>query len=231
MADKQKFDMSGYVDVAERLTELREKHPEASVQPADPSVPYRIEDVGGQTFIVVVAACYRTADDPRPGVGMAWEPFPGKTPYTKDSELQNAETSAWGRAIVAALAADTRRGVSSAQEVRNRQAEPAELPYRPAAKEAIEALQERVGALEPEILEQFKPWKDDQAFPWPWPAEAVEAMNRELDRLEAPSLAPLAGPTGDGVETCRGCGQKFTKTGQHARDEERPEYATICKPF
>ncbi len=100
-----------------------------------------------------------------------------------------------------------------------------------APREAIEALQERVGGLEPEILEWFRPWKDDQAFPWPWPAEAVEAMNRELDRLEAPSLAPLAGPTGDGVETCRGCGQKFTKTGQHARDEERPEYATICKPF
>jgi hypothetical protein len=37
--------------------------------------------------------------------------------------LQNAETSAWGRAIVAALAADTRAGVASADEVHNRQRE------------------------------------------------------------------------------------------------------------
>jgi hypothetical protein len=43
--------------------------------------------------------------------------MPGKTPYTKDSEIQNAETSAWGRAIVAVLAADTRKGVASRDEV------------------------------------------------------------------------------------------------------------------
>ena len=55
---------------------------------------------------------------------MAFEPFPGRTPYTRGSELQNAETSAWGRAIVAALAADTNRaGVASADEVRNRRAD------------------------------------------------------------------------------------------------------------
>ena len=45
------------------------------------------------------------------------------TPYTKNSELQNAETSAWGRAIVAVLAADTRKGVASRSEVEARQAE------------------------------------------------------------------------------------------------------------
>lgn len=39
----------------------------------------------------------------------------------------NAETSAWGRAIVAALAADTQK-VASAQEVRNRQADSANTP-------------------------------------------------------------------------------------------------------
>ena len=51
---------------------------------------------------------------------MAWEPLPGLTPFTKGSELMVAETSAWGRAIVAALAADTQK-VASADEVRNRQ--------------------------------------------------------------------------------------------------------------
>jgi sensor domain CHASE-containing protein len=32
----------------------------------------------------------------------------------------NAESSAWGRAIVAVLAADTKRGIASAQEVRSK---------------------------------------------------------------------------------------------------------------
>jgi hypothetical protein len=54
-------------------------------------------------------------------VGLAWEPVPGKTSYTRDSELQNAETSAWGRAIVAVLAADTKKGIASAEEVQSRQ--------------------------------------------------------------------------------------------------------------
>jgi hypothetical protein len=66
---------------------------------------------------VFKAYAYRTADDPRPGVGHASEPIPGKTPYTKDSEWANGETSAWGRAIVAVLAADTRKGVASRDEV------------------------------------------------------------------------------------------------------------------
>lgn len=118
----QKF-VTDYIDVATRLVEFREKYPEGSLQPAVIDKPYSIEEIGGQTYIVVVAAAYRTAEDSRPGIGMAYELFPGKTPYTRGSELQNAETSAWGRAIVAALAADTKKGIASAEEVRNRQAE------------------------------------------------------------------------------------------------------------
>ena len=76
-----------------------------------------------QSFLVVVAAAYRDRDDPRPGVGMAWEVFPGRTPYTRGSELQNAETSAWGRAIIAVGASDSKRGIASREEVRNRQSE------------------------------------------------------------------------------------------------------------
>lgn len=109
-----------YVDVAERIVEFRNKYPDGSLQPADLARPYSVEEIAGGTFIVVVAAAYRTADDTRPGVGMAQEPFPGRTAFTRGSELQNAETSAWGRAIVAALAADTKRGVSTAEEIRNR---------------------------------------------------------------------------------------------------------------
>jgi hypothetical protein len=112
-----------YVDVAARIVEFRTKYPEGSLQPADLSKPYTIQEIGDATYVVVVAAAYRTADDQRPGIGMAYEVFPGRTPYTRGSELQNAETSAWGRAIVAVGAADTKRGVASAEDVRNRQAE------------------------------------------------------------------------------------------------------------
>jgi hypothetical protein len=119
----QKPFASDYVDVATRLAEFREKHPDGSLQPADLTRPYGHLTIGADDFVVVVAAAYRSPDDPRPGVGMAYEPYPGKTNFTRGSELQNAETSAWGRAIVAALAADTKRGVASADEVRNRQAD------------------------------------------------------------------------------------------------------------
>lgn len=106
-----------YNDVASRLAELREKHPDARLQ--QHSLDFRT--FAGKDWVVYTAACYRTADDPTPAHGTAWEPVPGKTPYTRDSELQNAETAAWGRAIVAALAADAKKGVASAEEVRNRQ--------------------------------------------------------------------------------------------------------------
>lgn len=122
-----------YVDVAARITEFRTKHPEGTLAPWNPAKPFEIirmlEGVTKdgksieQTFIVVVAAARRTPDDPAPGVGMAWEVFPGRTPYTLGSELMNAETSAWGRAIIAVGAADSKKGIVSAEEVRNRAAE------------------------------------------------------------------------------------------------------------
>ena len=111
--------LDGYVDVAQRIRLFRELYPEGSLQPVFMGKPYDIVEVAGQTFIVYVAAAYRHPNDPRPGVGTAWEPFPGRTPYTKDSELMVAETSAWGRAIKAALL-DDRSKVASLDEVRAR---------------------------------------------------------------------------------------------------------------
>lgn len=115
--------LSDYVDVPARIAEFRAKYPDGSLQPANLGEPFKVQQIGDKTYIVVVAAAYRSPTDERPGVGMAYEQWPGRTPYTKDSELQNAETSAWGRAIVAALAADTKRSVASSEEVRNRQAD------------------------------------------------------------------------------------------------------------
>jgi len=109
-------DLSDYVPVAERIAKLRADYPTAVLR----TIQREVVEIGGQWGWVVTAECYLTPEDPLPSTGSAWEPFPGKTPYTRDSELQNAETSAWGRAIVAHLAADTTRGIASADEVRNR---------------------------------------------------------------------------------------------------------------
>lgn len=114
--------LGDYIDVAERIRLFRDKHPEGSLQPANLEKPFDIVTLGDKTFIVYIAAAYRTPDDTRPGIGAAWEPFPGRTPYTKDSELMVAETSAWGRAIMAVLAADSKR-VASLDEVRARKAQ------------------------------------------------------------------------------------------------------------
>lgn len=157
---KQQFAMD-YIDVAERLVEFRAKHPEGSLQPARPEVPYTIESIDGQTYIVVVAAAYRTADDQRPGIGMAYEVFPGRTPYTKGSELQNAETSAWGRAIVAVLAADTKRGIASAEEVRNRREEqenPAPPDPLTAAKAEVWKRAQAKGFDKDDLANDFATW-------------------------------------------------------------------------
>jgi hypothetical protein len=112
----------GYVDVAARIEEFYAKHPEGSLQ-MDP--PEWVE-VNGEMFIMGRAHAYRNPQDPRPGIGTAWEPVPGRTPYTKGSEVMNLETSAWGRAL-AALGIATRNGIATAQEVsgaEGRRAEP-----------------------------------------------------------------------------------------------------------
>lgn len=113
--------MDNYVDVAERIRKFKEQYPTGCLRPYNPSIPFVLMEIGGREFIVYTAACFRTPDDVMPAVAVAAEPSIGKTPFTKDSEVMNAETSAWGRAIVACLAADTQK-IASANEVRNRQA-------------------------------------------------------------------------------------------------------------
>jgi hypothetical protein len=125
------FAMDDYVTVADRIREFYDKYPDGSLQcewqlvmvPTPVKQPDGTWTTLDRALIVAKAYAYRNAGDERPGIGHAQEPFPGKTPYTKDSEIQNAETSAWGRAIVAVGAADTRKGVASRDEVAARRGE------------------------------------------------------------------------------------------------------------
>lgn len=111
--------LKDYVDVSERLAQFKKDFPEGTLR----QLKLEFVNVAGKDFVVYTAAAYRTPDDQAPGIGTAWEPIPGRTPYTKDSEVMVAETSAWGRAIVATTGAGTKR-IASADEVRNRQAPP-----------------------------------------------------------------------------------------------------------
>ncbi len=115
------FNLADYVDVAERLGVFKKAFPMGSLQGRGEFVR---DEAGAIVGYIYRAEAYRDPDDTRPGVGSAFEPIPGKTPYTRDSEVQNAETSAWGRAIVA-LGFETKK-IASANEVRNRQ--PADVP-------------------------------------------------------------------------------------------------------
>ena len=113
------FDLTNYVDVATRIRQLRAKHPEAVLRPANPAEPFRIMAIGNREFIIYTAACYRTPDDPMPAIAVAAEPVVGSSNFTRNSEVMNAETSAWGRAIMAALAVDEPQ-IASRDEVQNR---------------------------------------------------------------------------------------------------------------
>jgi hypothetical protein len=84
----------------------------------------------GKSRVMVQAAAYRTPDDPLPGIGWSWMELPGTTSFTRGSELENTETSAWGRAI-AALGILVDRSVASANEVKIKSGEKAETTREP----------------------------------------------------------------------------------------------------
>jgi hypothetical protein len=114
--------MNDYAEVPERVLDFYKKYPEGSLRST--YVLLTVPNKNGQDapHWVVTTQAFRTPDDPSPSVGMAKEAIPGFTPYTKGSELENAETSAWGRALAAAGFIANKK-IASANEVRNRRAE------------------------------------------------------------------------------------------------------------
>lgn len=122
-----------YIPVNERIQAFHDKYPDGSLQ----SEILTLND----HEVLIRAQAYRTPDDPRPGVGHARETIPGSTPYTRGSEVENAETSAWGRAI-AALGFEVKAGIATAEDVRNAQGrQNAPQRPRPVAQASTPALQ------------------------------------------------------------------------------------------
>jgi hypothetical protein len=131
------FNMDDYVDVAARVQQFYKAYPDGRLVTAVVKFCQWPND-----GIFAQAEAYRTADDTKPGIGTAWEPVPGKTQFTRDSEVQNAETAAWGRAI-AAVGIATKK-IASADEVRARRPE-----TRPARRSNPAAVEPPVPATAP----------------------------------------------------------------------------------
>jgi hypothetical protein len=75
--------------------------------------------IADKVFISVTMQAWRTPDDPVPAQATCFEPFPGKTSFTRDSEQMNASTSALGRVLGLMMSFGPK--MASAEEVRNRQ--------------------------------------------------------------------------------------------------------------
>jgi hypothetical protein len=153
--------LDDYVDVAERIRLFYEQFPDGRLVGDDWKVITMLPGgaVGdetarmGRAYVVYEALAYRTADDPLPAKGVAWEPYPGATNFTKDSELMNAETSAIGRAIVNVGIGSKK--VASKDEVQNRRGAP-EVTDRLVAYAS--AMRDAIRKLDPELYPD-ESWK------------------------------------------------------------------------
>jgi hypothetical protein len=110
------FDLSEYVDVKHRLNLALHKHPDLRIVEDAPE----LITIGERVYIQCAVTVFRSADDLLPGRAYCWEVWPGRTPFTKESEQQNGATSALGRCLgYMGFGIDT--GIASANEVRTAQ--------------------------------------------------------------------------------------------------------------
>ena len=118
------MNLGDYVDVPTRFRLALDKWPDLRVVES----PAEIVTIGDRTFISVTVKVYRDLLDLLPCVATAWEPFPGTTPYVRNSEMMNCSTSALGRALGMMIPFGK---MASFEEVQNRQDEkpaPARAP-------------------------------------------------------------------------------------------------------
>ena len=91
-----KSSLDNYVDVATRLRLAFDKYPDLRIQETAREV---IEMPDKSCFIRCTVTVWRDATDPLPVVATACELYPGRTPYTKNSENEVGFTSALGRCL------------------------------------------------------------------------------------------------------------------------------------
>jgi hypothetical protein len=109
------MNLDGYITVNERLGMALEQYPELRIVEEQPEV----RTIDNIAYIEVCVTVYRDTDDPLPAIARAWEPWPGKTPFVRDSEMMNASTSALGRAL-GFMGFGLGKSIASADEVQLR---------------------------------------------------------------------------------------------------------------
>jgi len=113
------FNLGDYVDVPTRLAEALKRWPDLRIQETRPL----IVTVDNQQYVEISCTVWRDANDLMPTVAYCWEPIPGRTPYTKGSEMMNASTSCLGRAL-GFLGMGIGKSIASRNEVQARQPSP-----------------------------------------------------------------------------------------------------------
>jgi len=113
------FNLGDYVDVPTRLAEALKRWPNLRIQETKPIIVV----VDNQQYVEISCTVWRDVDDVLPMVAYCWEPIPGRTPYTKGSEMMNASTSCLGRAL-GFLGMGIGKSIASRNEVQARQPSP-----------------------------------------------------------------------------------------------------------
>lgn len=113
------FNLGDYVDVPTRLAEALKRWPDLRIQETKPV----IVTVDNQQYVEISCTVWRDCTDLMPTVAYCWEPIPGRTPYTKGSEMMNASTSCLGRAL-GFLGMGIGKSIASRNEVQARQPSP-----------------------------------------------------------------------------------------------------------
>ena len=110
------FNLGDYVDVPTRLTQALKQFPDLRIQETKPI----IVTVDNQQYVEISCTVWKDANDLLPTVAYCWEPIPGKSPFTKGSEMMNASTSCLGRAL-GFLGMGIGKSIASRNEVQARQ--------------------------------------------------------------------------------------------------------------
>lgn len=165
------FKLGDYVDVPTRLAMALKKYPDLRIAESRP----QIVEVDAQKYVEISCTVWRDANDLVPVVAYCWEQIPGKTPYTRGSEMMNASTSCLGRAL-GFLGLGIGKSIASRDEVETAQARQA-----------------------PTQLAAVVPMRSDVEMPFPDEPQRDYATPKQLGMMRA--LANGQGLKGDDLKS------------------------------
>jgi len=186
------FDLGDYVDVRHRLELALLAFPDLRVVEERPE----LITIGERVYIQCAVTVYRTHDDTQPGRAYCWEVWPGRTPYTKDSEQPNGATSALGRSL-GYMGFGIKAGLASANEVRTAQGN-GQLATEPRSEPRSEPRQQNErpqprptgpaalsGMASPKQIELIRDMRKERGLdPWDVAGKTYAEASEEITRLK-----------------------------------------------